>query len=738
MIPSGGSPVTRFRECTLCEAMCGLAITTLGNRITEIAGDPDDPFSRGHICPKAVALRDVHEDPDRLRYPVRRVGSRWERIAWGEAYTEVAARLRNVQERHGRDAIAVYQGNPTVHNLGSLLFAPPFVRALRTRNCYSATSVDQLPHSFAAFFMFGHQLLLPIPDIDRTNHFLIIGANPVVSNGSLMTAPGVKGRLEQILARGGRIIVIDPRRTETAKLASDHHFIRPGTDALFLLAILHTILTEGLARPARLAEFTDGLDQLHAIVRPFKPERVERATGIGASDIQRIAREFAAAERAVCYARVGGSTQEFGSLVQWLVNALNIVTGNLDRVGGAMFPRPAIDIVDFMARNGQRGHFARWRSRVRGLPEFAGELPVAVLAEEIETEGPNQIRALITSAGNPVLSTPNGTRLDGALARLDFMVSVDPYINETTRHAHIILPPSSPLEVDHYDLVFHALAVRNTAKFSPAIVERRDDTRPDSEIFLELRTRFESRDWRSSTSALVRRWLWRRLSPARQVDLGLRFGPYRLSLAALRRAPHGIDLGPLEPALPKRLYTVTRRIDLAPGIFVGGLAKLLARFDSSIVGAMHRPEGDEFVAIGRRDLRSNNSWMHNSARLVRGKPRCTLLVNAIDADRLGITTGSLVEIESRVGRVVAPATVSDEIMAGVVSLPHGWGHHRPGTQLSIATERPGVSLNDLTDDGVVDPLCGTAAFSATRVRLRPLPGGAPDPLVAKLEARARV
>jgi len=714
-----------YRACNLCEAMCGIEIRMpeqgagSENQRLDIRGDKDDPFSLGYICPKAAALGDLHYDKDRLKYPVRRTDHGWERLGWEEAFDEVAQNLKRINATYGRSSIATYLGNPTVHNYGALLFAPGFIRSLHTRNRFSATSVDQLAHHLAGYLMFGHQLLLPIPDLDRTNFFLILGANPSVSNGSLMTAPGMSRRLQEIRERGGKVILIDPRRTETARLADRHLFIRPGTDVLLLLALLHVVFDEALTSLGPLAPFTNGVEAIGDLVAQFPPDEVASITGIDARQIRTLAREFAAADGAVCYGRIGVSTQEFGGVCQWLINVLNVVTGNLDRPGGAMFTMPAFDPVTAPESLAPRGSFARWRSRVRNLPEFSGELPVVALAEEILTEGPGQIKALVTAAGNPVLSTPNGQQLDRAFAGLEFMVAIDPYINESTRHAHIILPPSSSLERGHYDVAFNLLAVRNTAKFSPALFHPDAETRHDWEIFVELQTRMEH----DGVFGRVKRKLTKRFfGPERILDLGLRFGPYGaklnpfskgLNLRKLKKAVHGIDLGPLRPCLPERLRTADKQIDLVPEVLVKDLERVKAKlFHTASI-----PSNGNLLLIGRRQLRSNNSWMHNSERLVRGKPQCTILMHPNDAAHRQLKSGQDVSVRSRVGTVVVPIEISEEMMPGVVSIPHGWGHDRAGIQIEVAQLHAGESINDVTDDLAIDALCGTAAFNGTWVEV---------------------
>ncbi|MCA9650799.1 MAG: molybdopterin-dependent oxidoreductase [Myxococcales bacterium] len=714
------------RTCSLCEAMCGLVLEVEGERVVSVRGDEDDPRSRGYLCPKGPALAGLHADPDRLRSPLRRTASGWEPVGWEEALDEAAERLHEAQSRHGRDAVATYVGNPAVHNTGSILYYPSFAHTLRTRHRYSATSVDQLPQMLAAFLMFGHQLLMPIPDIDRSEHMILLGANPLVSNGSIMSAPDVKRRLGEIQARGGRVVVIDPRRSETARVADEHLFIRPGADAWLLLAMVHVLFDEDLVRLGAAEGLVRNLDRLRELARAFPPERAAGPTGIAAEDVRRLTRQLAAAPRAVLYGRVGVSMHPFGSVCHWLVNAINLLTGNLDRPGGHMFTHPAFDIVGLREPLGiGAGSFGRWRSKVRGLPEFGGELPVATLAEDIRAGGDPPIRALLTLAGNPVLSAPNGPALEAALGELDFMVSIDFYLNETTRHAHLILPPSGPLEHGHYDVAFHVLSVRNSARYCPPIFEIGAEQRHDHQILAGLERRLlRLRGAPRRGQALVR--LRERLGPERLLEIGLRVGPQGFgggvrqglrgpSMARLRAAPHGIDLGPLRPALPERLPTrrggVAPHIDLAPEALVADLGRLEQE------GAL---EPEALRLIGRRQLRSNNSWMHNIPKLIAGKARCTLLIHRDDASRLGIADGQEVEIRSRVGTVVAPAEVGTEVMPGVVSLPHGFGHHRPGTRLGVAAGSPGVSINDVTDDQRVDGVSGVAAFSGVPVTVRPV------------------
>ncbi len=699
--------------------MCGLQIEIKDGVIHGFKGDPEDKFSRGHICPKGPELKSLYQDPDRIKFPIKRTNQNWVSVSWVEALSDIATKLVAIQESYGNDAVAVYNGNPTVHNYGSMLFGQRFAGKLKTKNNFSATSVDQLPHQLLSYLMFGHQLLVPIPDIDHTEYFLILGGNPFASNGSLMSVPDVKKRLKAIQERRGKYIVVDPRKSETAMHADEHIFIKPGTDAFFLLAILHVLFEENLTKPNNLVKDED-VQVLKNICKDYAPETITHITGIPSNTIHRIATEFSNAKTAVCYGRVGVSTQEFGALCQWLINLINIVTGNLDKKGGAMFTLPAVDLVgEGSVMRSSPGSFNTYQSRVRKLPEFSDELPVSTLAEEILVEGDGKIRALITSAGNPVLSTPNGKKLDLALSNLDFMVSVDFYLNESTKHAHYILPPTSALEHDHYDLIFNVFAVRNTTRYNQALFEPEEGMLHDWEIFSDLAKRLELvRSKKNLPSEIIKT----KLTPASILDHALKSGPYgskgnkqgEMSLELLKNSPHGVDLGPLEPSFPARLYTKDKKICLIPEVILNDLPRLAKKLQERIQLTNDKLN---FLLIGRRHLRSNNSWMHNLPKLMTGKARCTIMIHPEDAAELGLSNEDIVIVESNVGKIQIPAEVTTELMKGVVSIPHGFGHNRIGTNQKVATENSGVSINDLTDDKVIDELSGNAAFSGLMVSL---------------------
>jgi len=711
-----------YRTCTLCEAMCGIVVEYQGEHIVSIAGDKDDTFSDGHICPKGYALQDLHNDPERLKTPKKRVGDQWIDIDWDEALEEVAQRLVAVQKKHGNDSVAGYWGNPASHNMEVMINIPPFKKALKSKNMFSASSLDQMPHQLTSFLMYGHNMALTIPDVDRTDYMLMLGANPAASNGSLMTAGDILGRLERIKARGGKLVLIDPRRTETALYASEHQFIKPGSDALFLMGLIQVVFAKGLVKQTKLP-LKGKIEDIAAIVNSVPLATIAELTHIPQTEIERIATEFAQAERAVCYGRMGISVQEFGGLNHWLIQLLNIITGNLDCEGGMMFTSPAVDLTDTMGR----GSFDRYRSRVRNLPEFNRELPAATLADEMLTPDEGQIKAFVTTAGNPVISSPNGVRLEQALANLDFMVSIDFYLNETTKHADIILPPCGPFEHALYDLVFTNFAVRNVTRFSEPLFNKKSFMRSDLQIYTFLTNRIEQlKAKKIGPVAKLKMGLQHKIKEfmtvERIVDMGLRMGLYGegwksyltgkgLTLKKLKKHQHGMDLGPLESRLPGKLFTKDKKINLLPTQMVADIERLKAYVDKSA-------QAPALTLIGRRDLRTNNSWMHNSQRLVKGKNRCDLFVHPDTAQQYDIEQGEQVYITSAVGALKVDVTVTEDIMPNVVSLPHGWGHHRKGMKISVASSNPGVSVNDITDQNFIDEMSGNAALNGIPVELQ--------------------
>jgi anaerobic selenocysteine-containing dehydrogenase len=723
-----GEPHTAYRSCPLCEAMCGLAIELDGQRVVAVRGDDHDPFSRGFICAKGVAVGEVHHDPDRLRTPMRRgAGGRFEPVSWDEALALVGKRLRAVRAAHGADAIALYMGNPTVHNHGALLLRAGLQKAIGGRNCYSASSQDTAPRFATSYWLYGSSLAIPVPDIDRTHHFLCVGANPLVSNGSLMTAPDMRARLRAIRARGGKVVVVDPRRTETAEAADEWVPIRPGTDAALLLAMAQVLVSEGKVDTSRIARMADGWELVVPALEAFTPERVAGWTGVRADVVRRLANELADAPSGVAYSRVGVCNTRHGTLATWATDILNLAAGRTGEVGGWMFPGPAIDIAALMPLFGDG--WSRWKSRVRGLPETAGDLPAAALAEEIETPGAGQVRAFVCYAGNPVLSVPNGRRLARALAGLEFMVAVDPYVNETTRHAHLILPPSSGLGEEHVDLFFCNVAVRNTIRLSPRVVARSDAERADWQILLEIAQRLGGgpfgvrmldAGWRAARSLGVR---W---NPTTIAGVLLRLGRHGdkflpgargLSPERLREFAHGVDLGPLQPGIAWRIVHRSRRVRAAPAPVLQALPELAAAMNLAT---------PELVLVGRREPRSCNSWLHNLPALASGKPRCVLQVHPQDAARIGLRDGAVAVLESRVHRGLIVAQVTDRVSAGVVSLPHGWGHAEAAPWQRVAGANPGVSANDWTDDAEVESLVGQSVLNGVAVRLVAVAAGAND------------
>jgi formate dehydrogenase len=730
--PSG----TTTRICPLCEACCGLDVTVDGERITAVRPNPRDVFSHGYACPKGLALASLDADPDRLRTPLVRDGGGWREVSWHDAFAAVDRALPPLLAAHGSNACAVYLGNPYGHNLDLQLYGPALLSALRTRNLFSAASVDSMPKHLATGLMFGTGFGIAVPDIDRTDHLLVLGSNLLVSNGSTMSAPGLPQRLRALRRRGGRLVVVDPVRTRTAAAADEHIPIRPGADAYLLLAMVAVIAEDDLVRLRAVDGLVDGLDTVLELAAGFPPEAVADRCGIPADVIRRLARDLARAERAAVHARIGTTTQEFGTLCSWLVDVLNVVTGNLDREGGAMFALPPAGSATTRPATGAGWPHGRWTSRVRKAPELQGELPLACLAEEIDTGGEGRVRALITVGGNPARSAPNSARLEQALGRLDFMVSVDTYLNETTRHADVILPAPRLATRGHFDLVINQTAVRNAARYSPPLLARAPGERGEDEIMLRLASIAAGTgprpDLRAADDALAHRAARRasadpvialaavapRTGAERLLDIALRAGPYgdrfgdepdELTLDRLLAAPDGIDLGPLRPRLPGALRTPTGRIDLAPSLIVTDVERLRAGLSAP------RPD---LVLVGRRQMRGMNSWLHNALPLTRSG-RCTLQVNPADATTAGLSDAGRAVVRSTTAEVEAEVEITDGVPPGVVSLPHGWGHDGGDLRLSSAVAEPGVNVNDLTDDLACEPLTGTPYFTGVPVTLAP-------------------
>ncbi|MFD5222255.1 molybdopterin-dependent oxidoreductase [Streptomyces tendae] len=744
---------TALRICPLCEATCGLALTVDGTTVTAARGDRDDVFSRGFICPKGASFGAVDSDPDRLRTPLVRRDGALREATWQEAFDAVAAGVRPVVERYGPHSVGVVLGNPNVHTVAGALYPNVLLGALGSRSVFTASTVDQMPKHVSSGLLFGDANAIPVPDLDRTGHLLLIGANPLESNGSLCTAPDFPGRLKALRARGGTLTVVDPRRTRTAKLADRHVAIRPGTDALLLAAMTHVLYDEDLVDLGALAPHVEGLGEVRDAVRDFTPESVAAACDVDADVTRALARELAAARTAAVYARIGSCTVPHGTLASWLVDVLNILTGNLDRPGGALFPQAATDRTPRPAGPGRGFALGRWHSRVSGHPEAKGELPLSALAEEIDTatDTGEPVRALLTVAANPVLSAPDGDRLDKALGSLDFMVSVDPYLNETSRHAHVVLPPPPPAQSPHHDFAFNTLAVRNQVRYTRPAVPLEPGRMAETEILARLTlavTGAHGTDPAAVDEMVIEQTLAKSVrephspvhgrdpgalaaqltgenGPERRLDLMLRLGPYGdgfgarpdgLTLERLLAHPHGIDLGPLRPRLPQPLKTRSGKVELLPGPIAADLPRLVR-------ARAERPAG--LVLVGRRHLRSNNSWMHNIPALTGGSNRCTLHVNPEDAERLGVRGAQPVRVQGPGGAVTVPAEVTDTVRPGVVSLPHGWGHDRPGTRQTHAAADPGVNVNQLLDGSMLDPLSGNAVLNGVPITLTPLTGAKP-------------
>lgn len=732
---------TVYRSCPTCEASCGLVmeVDRDARQVISIKGDPEDHRSKGYVCAKSQAFHYIFEDPERITQPMKKVDGAWQQISWEEALTETATRLAAIRDQYGKDAIAMYYGNPNGHNFNTQIYTQLFITMLNTERFFSAGSVDQQPKNLGCELMYGNGWVFPIPDIDNSDFFVCMGGNPLVSQGSLMSAPDMKSRLQAIQQREGKVVVIDPRRTETADLADQHLFIRPGTDAFLLFAFVNELFATDNVKPGRLTQFTDGINTVKELAQTYTPEAVADITGVSASQLRQLVADFCQADAPVLYGRIGLCTQQFGTLASWLVDVVNILTGRLDAKGGAMFPRPATAHNDPAAAPSELG-YNRWQSKARGFPEYMSMLPASLMAEEMELEGEHQVRAMITVAGNPVLSVPNGKRVHAALKKLDFMVAFDFYINETTSQADIILPSTTQLEHSNYDFMFSSTCVRNFARYSPQVFDAAEDGREQWQIMTEIIARMNgmtladmqammldgmigqlqanAEDLGELTVDDIKQATGHHQGPEQLLDIMLRAGPYGdkfintegLTLTKLKAAPQGVDLGPLEPRLPELLATTDKRIHMAPDIIINDVARLQQALEQG------KPEG--MLMIGRRHIRDMNSWLHNLNNYARGKNRCTLMIHPSDATRIGLMDGGRARLKSRVGEFEAEVAIDDSIMPGVVSLPHGFGHQYSESQQSVAQSKlPGVSANDLVDDEVLDMPSGTSVVNGVSIEV---------------------
>ena len=706
----------KYRTCHLCEAMCGLEIEVENNQVLSIKGHKEDIYSKGHICPKGVALKELHEDPNRLKKPVQRTENGWREISWTAAFDIVEKELKKIRKKDGNDAIATYTGNPTVHNTGTALTLYDTVNAINTKNRYASHSLDSVPVFLVNQMMFGHAMLAPVPDIENLDYFLIIGANPLASNGSFMSTPDIKGKIKRIKEKGGKVVVIDPRKTETAKKASEHYFIKPEMDVLLLLGIINEIFKRDIRRDDPCISYSKGLEDLKQLAQDYPIEIISPLTAISENNILQIVEDLIQSKSPVVYGRLGVNTQRFGTLCQWLITSINVLLGQLDKKGGLLFTLPAIDYVTLMAHESK---MFRYKSRLKEYGEIVGEYPTATMAEEMLTPGKGQIKALLSIAGNPARSAPNSTQVEEALQGLDFMVAVDMYINETTQYANIILPPAVGLETMHYSFVLHMVATQNTTKFSPPPLSIDAEQRYDWQIMTELQRRlFDGNPIKS-----IQNYITSKISPKRKLDLALKTGPYGiwggrrfkkdgLSLAKLEKIKEGVLLEELKPQLPKRLFTSDKKVNLAPDLFVKELENVKTLL------SQNKHTDYPFTLIGRRHLRSNNSWMHNLPILQGGSRKCTAMIHPTDAAKLSLSNDQEVEVYSKLGSISIAVEITEDVIPGTISIPHGWGHAGKNIQLDVAQKDQGVNVNKLMDHERLDPLSYNMAFNGHPVGIR--------------------
>jgi anaerobic selenocysteine-containing dehydrogenase len=720
------------RACHLCESMCGLRVTVQGDQVLQIRADPDNAFSRGHICPKGTTLGDLHHDPDRLRQPMVRSGSLWQTASWEAAFERIEELAEGVRARHGSDAFAFYGGNMSKSGFDTSRYTTLLVRQGRFAQRFSSSSVDQLPKNVSNFLMYGDMWKMPIPDIDRTDLLVIFGGNPAASKGSIFAHRDVMGAIKALRARGGRVVVVDPVRTGTAQVADEWISIRPGSDAALLLAMVHVLFAEGRVRLKHLQGQVNGLGELRTACAPFTPERVSHFTGVPADTVVALVRSISDAARAAVYGRIGTCTQEFGTLASWLIDVVAALTGNLDAVGGSLWSTQVAPHLALTPALPTNAPLVGAPNRVRGVPGILGQYPASCLAEEIDTPGQGQVHGLVTLGCNPVLSAPGSRRLDAALPLLDCMVSVDLYRNETTRHAHVILPALSPLEQPHWDVWSWPFSLTIGGHYSPALVSPGDrpeewrvlarlgaivggnpkaDLEAMDDAYFAAMCQQTGVDPAMALRALPQHGGGRILDLCiRTAALGDQFGrkPEGLSLQSFMQQPDGIVLGTAGPQGSAAIKTPSGRIELAPTHMLADLPRLEQ--------AMRR-EPPALVLVSRRHLRSLNSWMHNVDALVSGKDRCNLHMHPQDAARLQITEDAQVQVSSESGTLTVAVEINRDIRPGVVSLPHGWGHGATGTQTTVAAHHAGVNINLLSPGRLVDAASGNAVLNGIPVRV---------------------
>lgn len=731
--------------CSLCEACCAAIMHVEGERILRVEPDREDPLSGGFICAKGAAIPEVEADPRRVRTPLLRRNGELQPATWDECFAFIEERITAIHAAHGRDAVAVYAGNGVAHSLGLQTYLADVLMALGTKNFFTAGTLDQIPRQAVSALLYGSASSVTVPDLDRARLVWIVGANPLDSNGSMLSAPGIPRRLQLIQQRAGRVVVIDPRRTNTAKRADEHVPIRPSGDAAFLAAVAHVLLEVGPVRSSAL-DLCGDIEPLRELLRSFAPEHVSEACGVAAADIRRLALELRLTHPAAVYGRIGTTTQQFSSLVCWLIDIVNILAGNMDVEGGAMFCSPLLaqDNTLGLPGRGPGKRLGRWRSRVRGAQEVLGELPAACLPEEIMTPGEGQVRALFVVAGNPALSNPDAMRVAAALERLELLVCMDIYVNETGRRAHVVLPSPPRLAKSNYDVMLYQFALRRYGRYTPAYRPVSAQERSDREILLRLASIASGERWNSDIDALDARTLERmvqrevaragsslagqapapimealsRLSPLeRRLDFALRTGPFGdafgardgITFETLRDAPHGLDLGPQEPRLPELLRTPSGRIEWLQPFVTAEFGRLRDWMSAA------RPR---FVLVGRRQLRSNNTWMQHIPSLRQRTRRCTLLLSRTDAVEQGLHSDDWVEVSTGTGKVRVRVEVTDDILSGVVSLPHGWSDLEDAAAPDEAVQ--GANVNRMTGGATLDPLTGTACLNGYAVSIRRL------------------